>query len=446
MRRSLISILCLALGWGGGALAGQQPPPEEAQPSPDLPPEDPRDRNDSAGYTPDDESSGGALRMHGYVDVGFARAQGNGSSFRAGDTRLPADYGVDTFAPAINSRGDVASLDAGGRFVNGFLPNSMEIGNKASFFINTVNGDLLYTPPGAPLLFFVRAQLLPRFSSGSKTRVLLEQAFGRITPFRSQELALTVGKFDSVFGIEYLENQANLRIGITPSLIARYTTGQSIGAKAFYRVQIPGLLSAISLNAAVTNSGNWVETLQTPDISLTGVPNVTGRLGYELNLLAFQVKLGASGLYGPRNDQRSSASRQHAFGVDARVVVGWLSLSGEYINLHEDAGVAPGKFNGTGEYPLASGFEVNGFYNQLAVAVPTGATGLQTATVYLRYDRRHAEFEGFGPILTSRVTVGARLDLWSALALKAEYLFNRENAGAPTVPNDVFTSSVVYTW
>jgi hypothetical protein len=89
---------------------------------------------------------------------------------------------------------------------------------------------------------------------------------------------------------------------------------------------------------------------------------------------------------------------------------------------------------------------VNGFYNQLAVAVPTGTTGLQTATVYLRYDRRHAEFEGFGPILTSRITVGARLDLWSALALKAEYLFNRENAGAPTVPNDVFTSSVVYTW
>jgi hypothetical protein len=384
--------------------------------------------------------------MHGYVDVGFARAQGNGSSFRAGDTRIPADYGVDTFAPAVNSRGDVASLDAGGRFVNGFLPYSMEIGNKASFFINTVNADVLYTPPGAPLLFFVRAQLLPRFSNGSKTRVVLEQAFGRITPFKSQELALTVGKFDSVFGIEYLENQANLRIGITPSLIARYTTGQSIGAKAFYRVQIPGLLSAISLNAAVTNSGNWVESLQTPDISLTGVPNGTARLGYELNLLAFQVKLGASGLYGPRNDQRSSAARQRAWGVDGRVIFGWVSLSGEYINLREDAGVAPGKFNGTGEYPLASGFSVDGFYNQAAVAIPTGATGLQTATVYFRYDRRHAEFEGFGPILTSRVTIGTRLDLWSALALKAEYLFNRENAGAPTVPNDVFTSSIVYTW
>ena len=69
-------------------------------------------------------------------------------------------------------------------------------------------------------------------------------------PFDSQELALSVGKFDSVFGIEYLDNQANIRTGITPSLIARYTTGQSIGAKLFYRLQIAPLWSALSLNVA----------------------------------------------------------------------------------------------------------------------------------------------------------------------------------------------------
>ncbi len=443
MRAWFLVLLCFALrGASSAAAAGQQTPEPPPEP-PELGPENP---NDSMGYTPESESPLEALRLHGYIDVGFAKAQGNGSSFRAGDTRLPADYGVDSFAPAINSRGEVASLDAGGRFVNGFLPYSMEIGSRASFFVNTVSADVQYTPPGTPLLFFVRTQLLPRFSNGSRTRVVVEQAFGRLTPFSSQELALSVGKFDSVFGIEYLENQANLRIGITPSLIARYTTGQSIGAKAFYRLQIPPWMSAISANAAVTNSGAWVESLQTPDVSLTGVPNFTGRLGYELNQLRFQVKIGASALYGPRNDQRSSAVHQRAFGADARFTIGWLSLSGEYITLHEDAGVAPGKLTGTGQYPLASGFDVHGFYNQVAVAVPTGAGSLQTATVYVRYDRRHAEFKGFGPILTSRVTTGARLDLWSALALKAEYLFNRENAGAPTVPNDVFTSSVVYTW
>jgi hypothetical protein len=32
------------------------------------------------------------------------------------------------------------------------------------------------------------------------------------------------------------------------------------------------------------------------------------------------------------------------------------------------------------------------------------------------------------------------------LVLKAELLKNRELEGAPTVPNDVFTSSLVFSW
>ena len=76
--------------------------------------------------------------------------------------------------------------------------------------------------------------------------MLVEQAFARIAPFSSLELAFSIGKFDSVFGIEYLENEANLRTNITPSLIARYTTGQSLGLKAFYRIQIPGIRAWLS--------------------------------------------------------------------------------------------------------------------------------------------------------------------------------------------------------
>ena len=71
--------------------------------------------NASDGYTPAEGSaSPPAFHVNGYVDIGFAHAGGDGTSFPAGDTRLPADYGVDTFAPAVNSRGDVASTDAGG--------------------------------------------------------------------------------------------------------------------------------------------------------------------------------------------------------------------------------------------------------------------------------------------------------------------------------------------
>src|SRR6185369_7793106 len=147
-------------------------------------------------------------------------------------------------------------------------------------------------PTQAPVLMFTRVQFLPRFeSTGETTRLFVEQAFGRVTPLKNAELALSVGKFDSVFGIEYLDNQANFRIGITPSLMARYTTGQSIGVKAFYRYQFGGA-TAISLNAAGTNSGTFVEALQGTDRSLTGAPVGSARLGVEHNLAAISIKVG----------------------------------------------------------------------------------------------------------------------------------------------------------
>jgi hypothetical protein len=241
-----------------------------AQPAPDPIAPDAEPVNDSEGYSPPAEGAAAPspLSINGYIDVGFAKAQGDGTSFPPGDTVLPADYGVDPFAPAVNSRGDVASIDPNGRFVNGFLPRSVGIGGRPSFLLNTLDVDLKYVAPSAPLLVFARVQFLPRFTGvDDQTRVYVEQAFGRLVPFESQELALSVGKFDSVFGIEYLDNQANIRTGVTPSLLARYTTGQSIGAKLFYRIQIAPAWSAVSLNVAVTNSGNFTEALQPPDAS-----------------------------------------------------------------------------------------------------------------------------------------------------------------------------------
>ena len=44
------------------------------------------------------------------------------------------------------------------------------------------------------------------------------------------------------------------------------------------------------------------------------------------------------------------------------------------------------------------------------------------------------------------MTAGLRLELWGALILKGEFLFNQELTGAPTVENNVLTTSVVYAW
>ena len=387
-----------------------------------------------------------ALALIGYVDFGFANAGGDGTSYPPGDNRIPADYGVDTFAPAVNSRGDVASIDAGGRVTNGFVPRSVNIGGRPSFLINAVNQDLRYQVPH--VLAFVRVQVLPRWGgdgAGNVTPIYLEQAFGRVTPIDGRELFVSGGKFDSVFGIEYVDNSPVYRTGITPSLMARYTTGTALGLKAFYRQQIPAAWSALSLNVAATNGSNFVEALQPTDASLTGVPTGSGRLGYELNLPRVQVKLGGSVLRGPRNDQFERQSLLTMFGFDGRLYVAGVSLGGEYVHVDEDEG-AGGKQTGAGGFPIASAFHARGFWAQAAFAPLLNVGPLRTITPYARYERRHAWFEGFRPLTVARVTIGLRIQLWSAVILKAELLLNQELAGAPTVDNDVFTTSAVITW
>lgn len=404
--------------------------------------------NVPVGYTPSEASLNEVLRFTGYIDVGFVKAFGNGSSFAPNDTRLPADYGSDAFAPAVNSRGEVASTDTNGRFTNGFLPRSVGIGNRPSFLLNTASVDMRFTPKQVPLFVFVRAQAMPRFSaSGDATRFDLQQAFGKLTPFSSHEFAVSLGKFDSVFGIEYLENEANLRTNITPSLIARYTTGHSLGLKLFYRFQLPALWSAVSFNLAGTNSGTRIEALVAADASLIGVPVGSGRIGYELNLKDVQVKLGVSGLYGARNDQTDPAALQRAVAGDLRVNMFGISLAGEFLRLSDARGANGTKFTGQkGASEIPSGFEVMGGWGRLAYTLPVSTEAFTGLTLYGRYDRRHGWFEGFTHVVTDRFTVGFRLDLFDMLALKAEYLFNREISGAPLVDNDVVTSSAVLTW
>jgi hypothetical protein len=381
------------------------------------------------------------------VDVGFAKAFGNGSSFRDDDTRVPLDYGVDAFAPAVNSRGEVASTDSKGRFTNGFLPRSVGIGGTPSLLLNTVSADVRFQPRTVPLFVFARLQAMPRLlATGNDTRLEIQQAFARLTPLSSQEFAVFLGKFDSVFGIEYLETEANLKPGVTPSLLARYTTGQGLGVKAFYRMQFPVLWSALSLNASATNGGSRIEALTPADVSLTGVPIGAMRLGYELNLPSIQGKAGFSYLFGPRNDQRSVDATQRGLGADLRLNWNGLSLSGEFVSFVDGHGPVAGKVTGQGETELASGFQVWGAWGRLAWKLPVHGDMLTGLTVYARYGQRHARFEGYVEVVTERYTGGVRVDLTDAVALKAEYLFNNELSGAPQVDNDVFTASAVYTW
>ena len=453
------------------------PPLNLAAPSPPAEPPPPAEAGPAEEVTPPPPSNTFPLVITGYVDVGFAKAQGNGTSFPAsfgpGVPPGPADYYVDTFAPAVNSRGEAASIAAPpGTSIAGFLPRSAGIGGKPSFLINTADVDLRYTAPELPIMIFTRLQVLPRLynaipmttpptpdtsegmPAGEYTRLYLEQAFGRITPLKSAELAISLGKFDSVFGIEYLDNEANFRVGVTPSLVARYTTGQSTGLKLFYRYQIIPASSAISVNVAATNSGTFVESLQGPSRSLTGVPIVSGRLGYELNLPRVSIKVGGSAEYGARNDQYvTTQAPETLLGFDVRIILPTLVLSGEYLHVEEEdageslPGVTVPKLAGTGGYPEITEFYAHGFWIQAAEELPLSIDPFRV-TLYARYEQRHGQFPDFAgaTILVARITGGLNIGLGENLQLKAEYLVNQELEGAPQVANNVFTSSAVWTW
>ncbi|MBS2025934.1 MAG: hypothetical protein JST92_26345, partial [Deltaproteobacteria bacterium] len=248
-----------------------------------------------------------------------------------------------------------------------------------------------------------------------------------------------------VFGIEYLENEANLRTGITPSLIARYTTGQGLGGKAFYRHQFPAAWSAVSLNVAAPANGTLVDTLSPDDRSLTGRPIGSARLGYELNLPSVELKLGVSGEYGPRNDQHDHKIRQKMLGGDLRLIIGVIELRGELIHLEQDQGGGD-KINGNGVQTEVSGFYVTGGYGQLGLVFDVDFGPFTRLSLYGRYERRHAQFEGFREITVDRITAGLRADLGENFLLKLEGLKNRELVGAPDVDNDVLTSSLVFSW
>ena len=158
------------------------------------------------------------------------------------------------------------------------------------------------------------------------------------------------------------------------------------------------------------------------------------------------MKAGVSGLYGPRNDQRSTTARQIGWGADLRVTTYGLSLAGEFVRLYDEHSPGSGKVTGQATAELASAFSVWGGWGRLSYSLPWKTEVLTGVTFYGRYDGRLAQFEGSTFLHTDRFTFGARLDLWDVLALKLEVLLNRELAGAPIVANDVFTSSAVFTW
>ena len=315
------------------------------------------------------------LVFMGYVDVGFADAEGNGTSYPAVDTRLPADYGVDTFAPAVNSRGDVASHRRR-RAVRQRLPAPLG-GHRRAAVVPAQHRQLRPALPGARARRSWRSpalQLLPRFGAGrgNQTLVLLEQAFGRVTPIPARSSSSAPASSTRCSASSTWTTRPTSAPGSPLRCWPATPPAPRWGSRPSSASRSRPLWSAVSLNTV----GHQQRQLRRGAAAARRQPDrragAVARLGYELNLPLVQVKLGGSGLTGPA--QRPAGSRCPSSGCGASTRASTWPACRWPANTWTSTrswGRA-GKETGLGAFPVSSEFQARGFWAQAAYAWQAG--------------------------------------------------------------------------
>src|SRR6478752_1637319 len=209
------------------------------------------------------------LQLGGYVDFGFFVPQGNGSGYIEdfGHAFFPGYAGQfgwvflgDILAPAVNSRGEVADLGTAPGVTRFDSINSR---GAPGFIVNEVNLQLrsALTPTA---LLSASVNFTPRTGSDFALGDVFDVDIAQVEwlPTDSQRTSIFVGKMDPVFGIEYRDRKSDRRFGITPSLIARYTTGTALGLKLRTKF---GTNDWLVLAIALTNGSNTTEQFHFSD-------------------------------------------------------------------------------------------------------------------------------------------------------------------------------------
>ena len=375
------------------------------------------------------------IKVSGYGDIGLFATQGDGSGFRRdiGHTMYPefSNFGWifygDLLATQINSRGDVADLGLAPG-VNRF--DSVHSGGNLTFLVNelnlTVNAGL-----GQSALITSSVNFTPRsganFSLGDSFDVDLVQL--EWMPTQDGKTSIFVGKVDSVLGNEYKTRKASQRFGITPSLVARYTTGTSIGVKA--RTLLLG--DRIILAASVTNGSFGTEQFHFfQETDSNNFKTLSGRAATRLEVGNYMLEVGASGQYGAQDGTPDSGGSMWFAGIDAELTTPRLDIKAQWLK-----GKAPGD-----DVTMTYGLDLKqGGYVEADMLV-TSLIG-----VLGRAEFRDAEVrQGLERMYITknwRATAGARLNFSPNAIVKAEYSHNAEYGGTPSIPDDVITMSAV---
>ncbi|HYV66034.1 MAG TPA: hypothetical protein VE964_07305 [Myxococcales bacterium] len=375
------------------------------------------------------------LRFTGYVDAGFFAAQGDGTAYvrDAGKLLHPEYQGVvpwvflgDPWGNPINSQGDSADLGLDRTNIPRFDP--IHSGGHPSFIVNMVNLGMAASI-GSSFFFETSVGFEPRQgtlgSSGDQFDVDL--AYVEWVPFKTVDLHVFAGKFESTFGIEYRTRKAPDRFGVTPSLISRYTVGELTGLK----VRGSFFDQHLTFNLAVSNGGTFTEKFAHffNEVDFNGGKTLSGRVSVLLPL-PFTAEIGASGEIGAEDEQRSDSTVQWLGGVDLRVSIGDATLKAELLRGHADGG----------GIDQAASLRVTGWYGELQYQL------LPWLGLLGRVDRRKADLLAFPNLYLTdelRYTGGLRFDVsWNVIA-KLEYAKLVEVTG-PEIPDDLFTSSFIF--
>jgi hypothetical protein len=393
-------------------------------------------------------------KIGGYLDLGFFATTGNGAGTRSDlvGNHFPEFVGVvpgswvfygDPLSTAINSRGDVA--DTGDSRAVVYDP--INSGGKSTFLVNALNL-AVFSAIGETAQLNASVDLLPRARDISNPSGLfvgdfldVKLAYGEWRPriggdAPPVDLMLQAGKFDSVLGFEYRALESPDRVGITPSLICRYTCGRPVGLKA--RAQL--LDQALVANVAVTNGSHFHEGFPFSNETDTNqMKTVAGRLSYRI---ASKLELGASGAWGAQDFQPRNGVYQWHIGADLHAELGDLELTAEVVR-----GRARGETSmGGPRCDVAPCLRYRGGYLLAAYRVTN------VFVPYVRVDNRDAmHWAGASFVYistTTRLTVGLRAELGARVIVKAEGTLNREidvdgEDRIPVIPNDVFTTSLV---
>ena len=387
-----------------------------------------------------------AGKVSGYVDVGAFVTSGNGAGTRAdlagvyfpeyAAAGVPASWVFmgDPLSTTVNSRGDVADTGESRAIV--FDPINSR--GKSTALVNAVNL-ALFSGIGETGSATVSIDFVPRARDISDLAGLftgdyidVKLAYGEWKPtLEKVDLALQAGKFDSVLGFEYRSLESPDRIGVTPSLICRYTCGRPIGLKA--RAKLDGKLI---VNVAVTNGSHFIEGFTFANETDTNqMKTVAGRVSYVFD---DKVEIGASGAYGAQDFQPSNDTTQWHVGGDLHVDVKGFELTAEYVKGKASGETTAGNL---AKCDLTPCLDYQGAYGLVAYRLTN------TFIPYARVDWRDALHEkGTDFVYISdlmRATVGLRAEIGTRVIAKVEGTINRELGRVPQFPNDVVTSSLV---